>query len=303
MSPPASAARALPRKAPSRSNPARRPQTGGGRPAAGRRPPRRYSGPSRGISSIAAAAVAAPGIALPRRKPTVRRAPARRRQAHALRLLPALCSPQRLLSLSLRGRLWIGVLAFALIGIVSAQLIVLRLNTDIGRSLQRAAALQRENAALSIAISEAGSGERIEMLARNLGMVAITPGELRFLHAAGPSRAQAAAEALRTKGVSPSASALTSSPSEPATIGFVTPSSGETAITGGAASATGSAATSATGSAAATAATGAAASSTEGAAAPTEDASSTEGAAGASNEGASAATASTAGAAESGTGG
>lgn len=149
----------------------------------------------------AAAAVAAPGVALPRPKPA-RRAPARRRQTLASRALLLPRSSTRLLSIGLRGRVWIGVVAFALIGIVSAQLIVLRLNTDIGRSLQRAAALQREDAALAIDVSEAGSAERIEELARGLGMVAVTPGELRFLRAAGPSRAQAAAQMLRTQGVS-----------------------------------------------------------------------------------------------------
>jgi hypothetical protein len=150
----------------------------------------------------AAAAVAVPGVALPRRKPAVRRAPARRRQARVLRPLPLLRLPARLLAVGLRGRVWIGVVAFALIGIVTAQLIVLRLNTDVGRSLQRAAALQREDAALAIDLSEATSGEKIEALARMRGMVAVTPGEVRFLPAAGPSRAQAAAQMLRTQGVS-----------------------------------------------------------------------------------------------------
>ncbi len=75
------------------------------------------------------------------------------------------------------------------------QLIVLRLNTDIGRSLQRAAALQRGNATLSIEGSEADSGERVEALAHGLGMTAASPGQLRFRAAAGRSRAEAAATA------------------------------------------------------------------------------------------------------------
>lgn len=146
--------------------------------------------------------------------------------------LTRLLSPSRLLSLSLRGRVWIGLVAFALIGIVTTQLIVLRLNTEIGMSLQRAATLQREDATLAITTSEAGSGETVEAQARNLGMVTPAPGELRFLPAAGLSSAEAAAEALRAHSVS-SAEGLTSNDAAGlVTNGFATPSSGETAIAG-----------------------------------------------------------------------
>ncbi len=49
---------------------------------------------------------------------------------------------------------WIALVAFALIGIVTLQLLLLTLNGDIGRALEREALLQRENAALSIENSE-----------------------------------------------------------------------------------------------------------------------------------------------------
>ena len=64
----------------------------------------------------------------------------------------------RLLDRLIRGRVWIGVIAFALIGIVTMQLVLLKLNAGIGRSLVREALLQRENATLSAENSEVGRG-------------------------------------------------------------------------------------------------------------------------------------------------
>lgn len=187
------AARSLPQSTPGhrRGRPAR------GRPS-GR--PRRYSGPAGGVAS--AAAVAAPGVALPRRAPAApRRTPRerpRRSFAGVALPIPSVLSRQRLIAIGLRGRVWIAIVAVGLIGLITAQLVVLRLNTSIGRSLARASALSRENAAMAIANSEAGSGEEIETLARGLGMIALSPGELHFRRVAGRNGAQAAAQLLRS---------------------------------------------------------------------------------------------------------
>jgi cell division protein FtsL len=81
----------------------------------------------------------------------------------------------------IRGRAWIALIAFALIGIVTLQLLVLRLNANIGRALVSEAQFQRENAALSIENSELASGERVESLAARLGMQLVPEGSLRFL--------------------------------------------------------------------------------------------------------------------------
>ncbi len=81
----------------------------------------------------------------------------------------------------IRGRIWIGVITFALIGIVTLQLLVLQLNASIGRSLVREAQLQRANAALSIESSELAGGERVETQAAHLGMQLVSAGALRFL--------------------------------------------------------------------------------------------------------------------------
>ncbi|HTA34083.1 MAG TPA: hypothetical protein VK721_11730 [Solirubrobacteraceae bacterium] len=81
----------------------------------------------------------------------------------------------------IRGRIWIGVITFALIGIVTLQLLVLQLNASIGRSLVREAQLQRTNATLSIEGSELAGGERVETQAALLGMQLVPEGSLRFL--------------------------------------------------------------------------------------------------------------------------
>lgn len=153
----------------------------------------------------AAAVVAEP---LPRRRPSTRRAPVRhprrisgparpvapipqttlaREQAQARGLaLRAFEAYQRvadsvLLDRLARGRLWIGLLAFGLIGIVAMQLMVLRLNTSIGAALERAGGLQRANAQLRIeAATGAGEG-RIEPLAAATGMTFAPSGSAHFV--------------------------------------------------------------------------------------------------------------------------
>jgi hypothetical protein len=98
----------------------------------------------------------------------------------------------------IRGRIWIGVIAFALIGIVTLQLLVLQLNAGIGRTLVREAQLQRGNAALSIEDSELAGGERVESKAARLGMQLVPVGSLRFLTSYPPADIARAAAALGT---------------------------------------------------------------------------------------------------------
>ncbi|MGH2834587.1 MAG: hypothetical protein ACRDKD_00135 [Solirubrobacteraceae bacterium] len=156
MTPPAAAvAEALPRH---RTSPRRAPV----------RHPRRVSGPAR---------PARPSRTAPRIAP--------RREDHglALRAVGAYerVSDSALLDRLVRGRLWIGLLAFALIGIVAMQLMVLKLNTGIGTTLAREAALQRSNAQLGIEAAT-GSGEgRIEPLAAATGMTFAPSGSVHFV--------------------------------------------------------------------------------------------------------------------------
>jgi cell division protein FtsL len=115
--------------------------------------------------------------------------PAQRRpDAHAgiaVGVLAALRGLSRaaLLDRLLRGRTWIALVAFALIGIVTLQLGLLKLNASIGRTLEKEAVLQRENASLSIENSELSAGDRVESRAARLGMELVPVGALRFLAA------------------------------------------------------------------------------------------------------------------------
>jgi cell division protein FtsL len=132
------------------------------------RGPRRLSGPARR---------AAPDRGV--------RAPATSGGGIVLGLIAALerIANHRLLDRLLRGRAWIGLVAFALIGIVTMQLGLLKLSGGIGRAIEREALLQRENAALSIENSELAAGERVQSLATRLGMELVPTGALRFLTA------------------------------------------------------------------------------------------------------------------------
>ncbi len=203
MTPPATA-RSLPKRAASdRSNT-------GQRRVAPRRA-RRISGPSDPARSgplAAAVAIPAPGIVLPRERPARPSSPSRKRSAPArsrtsvgatpgiaLRGVQALdgISSSAFVDRLIRGRLWIGLLAFALIGIVAMQLLVLKLNTGIGRTLGHVATLQRENAQLNIEDSMYSSENRVAPLATAAGMTLAPAGTVHFVTASMADISRAAA--------------------------------------------------------------------------------------------------------------
>ena len=151
--------------------------------------PRRVSGPSRGRA--AAEPARNPGIAL--------------RTAGALER----ASTSSLLDRLIVGRAWIGLLAFALIGVVAMQLVVLKLNTGVGRTLQRQVLLQRENAELGIENSVYSAESRIAPLAAAAGMTFAPPGTVHFVTANTADVARAAsvlASAAQTSASSQSGS-------------------------------------------------------------------------------------------------
>jgi hypothetical protein len=197
MTPPATAAARSPVRAPSA------PRRAASRRAAGRQP-RRISGPARPL----AAAAAAPAIALPQ---APGRRPRRRPQEApglALRAIDALAgaSNSPFLDRLIRSRLWIGILAFLLIGIVAMQLFVLKLNSDIGRTLAREAALERQNTLTTIADSSASAGNLVEPTAAAAGM-AVAPAEALHFVTVSHSDLQRAATALQTATAQQSATA------------------------------------------------------------------------------------------------
>jgi hypothetical protein len=132
-------------------------------------------------------------------RPLDYRAPAYRRRAapHPRRVSGPARSAERIsssfvLDRLMRGRVWIGLLAFALIGIVAMQLVVLKLNTGIGDKLQREALLQRENAELGIENSMYSSESRIAPLAAVTGMTFAPAGTVHFVTASPDDLSQAA---------------------------------------------------------------------------------------------------------------
>ncbi len=157
--------------------------------------PRRVSGPAR-PAQRAQPTRGGRAAAPPRSRAAAQRAPApARRRGLAQRALQlyARVADSPLLDRLVRGRLWIGLLAFALIGIVAMQLIVLKLNAGIGATLTREGELQRANAQLGIETATAGGEGRVEPLAAAQGMTFAAPGSVHFVTASPAYVGQAAA--------------------------------------------------------------------------------------------------------------
>jgi cell division protein FtsL len=164
------------------------------------------------------------------------RAPAAGDSGIVLGLIAALegIANHRLLDRLLRGRAWIALVAFALIGIVTMQLGLLKLSGGIGRAIEREALLQRENAALSIENSELAAGERVQSLATRLGMEFVPAGALRFLAAnprtdltKGAAALTASAHAAPRSSEESGAASTTAAPSQAVSAESQTPAAAE----------------------------------------------------------------------------
>lgn len=212
----------------------------------GARPPRRVSGPARPAPSApsrpasrasTAASLAGPAVALggrlaaaaaaalpqpatrpyapPRRRPTAVPRPARRpdlplgaRALEWLRVLP----DHRLLDRLISGRIWIVLLGTLLVGIVTLQLTLLRLNAGIGRAIEASSALQQSNAALQLEISQESDGQLVLARAGQMGFVTPPQGSPRFV-TASPADADTALRTMRV----PNPSAASTAESAPPT--------------------------------------------------------------------------------------
>lgn len=102
--------------------------------------------------------------------------------------------------------MWIALIAFALIGIVTLQLGLLKLNGDIGRALVQEALVRRENATLSIENSELASSDSVEARAAHIDMEFAPSGALRFLDGRPDSEATDVAAALSIQDHAPATS-------------------------------------------------------------------------------------------------
>jgi hypothetical protein len=149
------------------------------------RAPRRVSGPA----------------ARPRRgadAPRTRRATTPAADPFILRALhrSRALADSRFLDRLIRGRLWIPIVAAGLMGIVFMQVSMLKLNAGIGRAVQSAATLERQNTNLRAAVSGMESGTRIDAAARQLGMVVPADGSTHYVTAAARGLATAAASRM-----------------------------------------------------------------------------------------------------------
>jgi len=95
-------------------------------------------------------------------------------------------------------RLWIPVLAVALIGIVAMQVATLGINAGIGRTVDRSVLLERENTVLAAEVSRLESADRLSSAVAGMGMVDPVAGSTRYLRADGSVLADASAPSADT---------------------------------------------------------------------------------------------------------
>jgi hypothetical protein len=143
--------------------------------------PRRVSGPI-------ARPHAVPAVALP--------APRRGTTGvfERLRALP----DNRFVDRILRGRVWIWVIGIMLGGIVAMQVSLLKLNAGISHSVEQAGTLERVNADLETEVARLSSGERIQAVAVEEGMVAPPAGDVAYLRARPQTDPGLAAERMKS---------------------------------------------------------------------------------------------------------
>jgi hypothetical protein len=144
------------------------------------------------------------GTAIPRRKSgparPARSARPRRKQSTdsfaALGRMALRVPDARVLDRLIRGRVWIGLIAGALVMLVFMQVSLLKLNTGISADLMTSQNLERQNAELRASVSSLDSGQRIQDIAAARGMVMPDDGQLRFLRAGDPGNGARAAQAM-----------------------------------------------------------------------------------------------------------
>lgn len=143
-----------------------------------------------GALAYADAAVAAGPLIAPRPRPRTHPAPRPQRLAYggvaiASRMAGVAVdvSASRLMDRLARSRVWIGLIAFVLIGLVATQVSLLKLNAGIGRAVETVSTLERSNAALRSEVSRLSAGERIASLAASKDLVMPAPADVTYLRA------------------------------------------------------------------------------------------------------------------------
>jgi hypothetical protein len=91
-----------------------------------------------------------------------------------------------------RGRLWIGLLAGLLIGIVALNVVALGLNASSSKLGQQADGLRRANSALHAKLAGELTTEKVQNAALAIGLVAPEPGMVRYARSKESDAARAA---------------------------------------------------------------------------------------------------------------
>lgn len=154
---------------------------------------RRVSGPAapprlQARARIDGAALAASPVAYPRPQRLPSRPPLRvvaGGASIAIRVadVALTVSGSRVMDRLVRSRVWIGIVAFALIGIVAMQVSMLNLNAGIGRAVETIDTLERTNASMRAEVSRLSSGDRIQSLAGARGFDMPAPADVTYLRA------------------------------------------------------------------------------------------------------------------------
>ncbi|MGH2926119.1 MAG: hypothetical protein ACRDK1_09135 [Solirubrobacterales bacterium] len=111
-----------------------------------------------------------------------------------------------------RGRLWIGLLATLLVGIVALNVLSLSYNATASRSAKQVDTLKREISILRAQISKAGASEQhLASQGAQLGLIVPEPGAIAYLRPK-PGDAAAAAQRLASGAVSAGGSSVTTTP-------------------------------------------------------------------------------------------
>jgi cell division protein FtsL len=108
-----------------------------------------------------------------------------------------------------RGRLWIGLIGCLLLGLVSMQVALLKLNAGIGRAVQQGANLERRNGELRAEISRLGSEQRIQAMGAKLGLIMPDAGHVTYVTPRPGQDTAAAVQALRANRLGPAAAPAT----------------------------------------------------------------------------------------------
>lgn len=193
--------------APRAAKPAARAAAAGRPRAAAQAAARRTQPLASRVAAVAQAAAARPLVAplphapaRPRRAPRPVPSPARPAARRGLvgRALAWLgrLPDHRLLDRLIGGRVWIVLVCTLLVGLVTLQLSLLKLNAGIGAAVERSAKLEERNAALRVSNSRLSDPERIMVLGARMGLVMPPQGTPRYRQAT-PGDVSAALRTMR----------------------------------------------------------------------------------------------------------